>query len=349
MVSNHGKKQRAKNRSRRTGAAYASAAARTTHVHEPLPDMSVLEQIPYLAERDLDLDLAARLVAACRTGCQPCQKTLADKVRREHRSTLAALAAAAFHTLPAGPLASPTTRSWAQLARAAKSSMPAALEALAAADTMDDAEASDLLEDTLDHWAAGAATSGEITNILNSLGTEPPTREQPASPMDALREAGIKVMTLDDMDLHDLDLYHLQENYGVAIGQTTTPDGHPLPMLALYPETEGAGIRDLEQRTGWERWAMYGLPTIDPRWRVRARISDRSLRGLVLIGPDGEDADELWRAAEPVTMPAEWWDLLDRAQHVLVVGPVKDQSPEALNAAARAHELLAVVARVSFA
>lgn len=52
--------------------------------------------------------------------------------------------------------------------------------------------------------------------------------------------------------------------------------------------------------------------------------------------------------AEAVSLPAEWWALLDRAQHILLPGPVKDDEPGMLNTAGEAGELLAVVARVSF-
>ncbi|MGS2592037.1 hypothetical protein ACU6P3_32310, partial (plasmid) [Streptomyces hebeiensis] len=169
-----------------------------------------------------------------------------------------------------------------------------------------------------------------------------------ADPMDAFREAGMKVFTLDDLDLGDVDTYHLAPNYGVTLMKTTTPDDQPMPMLVLYPETENAGIEDLEARTDWEHWGLHGMPDMDPHWRVRARIADRSLQGLVHVGPDGEDDIELWRAAETVSLPEHWWDLLDRAQHVLVAGPVKETDHQALQAAGDAGELLAVIARVSF-
>ncbi|MFF3617483.1 hypothetical protein [Streptomyces sp. NPDC002580] len=498
MVKGHGKKQRAQNRSRRTGAAHASAAANATHTHTPLPDMAILNGFPFLAGEDVDTDLAARLVAACRIGCQPCQKTMTAKVVKGHRPTLAALAAAVYGVLPLppGPAASPTTRSWEPLAKAAKTDRDAGVEALAAVMRMDDEAAAELLDDALDHWAVGGATPEQIADIVTAVapdgpahfhtrpdtgfmeGTLPyvpgweidhelattvvsavwagcgscrrkltpqvvasratlaglagavfltprgePVRERPAAgpavrawieqahgkfladgaqallqavdelseddaadllrealdawaasegardaaiglgdlmeapprqrpddPMDAFREAGVQVVTLDDLDLpEDVDPYYLAPNYGVVLMRTATPDGRPLPMLVLYPETEDAGIEDLERRTDWEHWGLHGMPEVDPRWRVRARISDRSLQGLVHVGPDGEDDHELWRAAESVSLPTAAWDLLDTAQHMLVAGPVKNaDAPGALQAAGDAGELLAVVARVSF-
>ncbi|MFH8642314.1 hypothetical protein [Streptomyces goshikiensis] len=349
MVKSHGKKQRAKNRSRRTGAAHASAAANTVHRHEPLPDMAILEGLPHHAGRELDTELAARLVAACRVRCLPCQRTLTQKLRTEQRPTLVALAAAIYGTLPtAGSVASPTTQAWAPLARAGKTDPAAAAEALAAVEEMDDASASELLEDTLDHWAMGGAAPDEIADMIKVVHDAPP-RQRPADPLDTFRNAGIKVVTLDDLDLGDVDTYYLAPNYGVTLMKTDTPDGQPMPMLVLYPETEDAGIEDLEARTDWEHWGLHGMPDLDPRWRVRARVADRSLRGLVRTGPDGEDDIELWRAAETVSLPEQWWGLLDRVQHVLVAGPVKTpEDPGALAAAGDAGELLAVIARVKF-
>ncbi|WP_055522927.1 hypothetical protein [Streptomyces graminilatus] len=350
MVKKHGKKQRARQKSRRTGAAHASAAAGTTHTHTPLPDMDVLPLVPHGAGRVLDLDLAARLVAACRAGCGPCQKSLAKRARQD-RPTLAALAGVVFGLVPTvGMFASATTREWAPLARDAKA-RNSGIEALAAVEAMTDEQVSELLEDALDHWAAGGVPEEQIADMVKFVGSpDLPPRQRPADPMDAFRKAGIDVFTLDDLDvdLDGIDTYHLAENYGVFIGQTATPEGRPLPMLTLYPETEGAGIEDLERRTDWEHWGLHGMPDMDPHWRLRANIADRSLEGLVRVGPDGEDDIELWRAAQKVSLPAEWWSLLDQAQHVLVAGPVKEADNRALQAAGDAGELLAVVARVSF-
>ncbi|MEU5978514.1 hypothetical protein [Streptomyces sp. NPDC047315] len=349
MVKKHGKKSRAKRKAQRAGASHASAAAGTLHTHEPLPDMTGLGELPYAAGKELDTDLAARLVAACRTACKPCQTSLAQKLRTEHRPTLAALAGAVYGELAGirpGAFASSTSRSWAPLARAANAGEGDRGAALAAVEAMDDEAASDLLEDALDHWAMGTPLPADL---VDKLATAPP-RQRPADPMDTFRAAGIKVVTLDDLDLgDDVDTYYLAPNYGVLLMKTDAPDGQPMPMLVLYPETDDAGIEDLEARTDWEHWGLHGMPDMDPRWRVRARISDRSLQGLVHIGPDGNDDIELWRAAETVTLPQHWWDLLDRVQHVLVAGPVKEpEAPGALAAAGDAGELLAVVARVSF-
>lgn len=349
MVKSHGRKQRAKNRSRRTGAAYVSAAAGTLHHHTPLPDMSALDTVPGLPGLFVDKDLAARLVAACRAGCRPCQSSLTPKVV-EDRATLLALAGAIYTTLPTtGSLAAATTQAWAPLARAAYDDLGAAPDMLEAFDAMSAAQRSELLEDALDHWAVGGASAEELAGKVKVVHDAPP-RQRPADPLDAFRKAGVTVFTLDDLDLgDDVDTYYLAPNYGVTLMKTTTPGDQPMPMLVLYPETGDAGIEDLERRTDWEHWGLHGMPDTDPGWQVRARIADRSLQGLVHVGPDGKADHELWRAAETVSLPEQWWGLLDRARHVLVAGPVKTpEDPRALQTTGDAGELLAVVARVAF-
>ncbi|MET8696906.1 hypothetical protein ABZV65_30700 [Streptomyces bauhiniae] len=350
MVKKHGKKQRAKNRSRRTGAAHASAAANTLHDH-PQPDTDLLAgMMPYVPGWEADDELATRLIAACWAACMPCQKTIGKKVVA-HRATLAGLAGTVFLTpanaaRPQVLMASPLTRTWIDQAHG-KAFTDDAQAVLRAVEALEESAATDLLDVTLDFWAMSGARDAALG--LGDRHTQAPPRQRPADPMDAFREAGINVVTLDDLDLGDIDAYHLAPNYGVTLMKTDTPDGQAMPMLVLYPETEDAGIEDLEARTDWEHWGLHGMPDMDPHWRLRARIADRSLRGLVHLGPEGEDDIELWRAAETVSLPAQWWDLLDRVQHVLVAGPVTDpETSGALEAAGNAGKLLAVVARVSF-
>ncbi|MFC7872044.1 hypothetical protein ACFUS2_12960 [[Kitasatospora] papulosa] len=345
MVSSHGKKQRARQKAQRTGASHASAAAGTAHIH-PAPDTGLMEgTLPYDAGWQIDHELAARLVGACWAGCRPCQESLSARAV-DHRATLAGLAGAVYLT-PLGaaaqhsPVISSATRSWAVLAQD-KARSGQGEHALRAVADMSEDDAHQLLDDTLDHWAALDMANVGLLKAIREM----PSRQKPVDPMDQFRAAGINVVTLDDLDLDDP--YYVAPNYGVFIGQTTTPTGTPMPMLTLYPETEGAGLEDLEARTDWEHWGMRGLPDLNPAWRLRARIADRSLQSIARIGPDGEEDVELWRASEVVTLPAEWWDLLDRAQHIIVLGPVRDPEPATLNAAGRAGELMAVVARVEF-
>jgi len=245
------------------------------------------------------------------------------------------------------PTAGPAVRAWIKRAYG-KLFSDDAQTILRDVDELSEADAEGLLRVTLDAWAVSEGTRKAAIGLGGLMDAS--RRQQPVDPTAALREAGIQVVTLDDLDLpDDVDPDCLAPNYGVVLMKTALPDGRPLPTLVLYPETKDAGIEDLERRTDWQRWGLHGMPQTDPRWRVRARISDRSLQGLVYIGPDGEDDHELWRAAESVSLPTAPWDLLDTAQHMLIAGPVKNASvPGALQAAADTGELLAVVARVSF-
>lgn len=348
MVKGHGKKQRAKKRAQRTGAAYASAAAGTTH-HHPTPDTDFFEaMLPSVDGREVDYDLATRLVSACWAGCGPCQASLSARVLAE-RATLAALAGACYLN-PLGAavrysaVVSPVTRAWAE--RAHGTGLSADAEgALRAVVEMSESDAKELLEDTLDHWAGSGADLPAIG--LSDLLTAPLPRPS-GDPMDRFREAGITVVTLDDLGLPaDVDGV---PRYSVLLAQTELPDGRPLPMLSLECETAGAGIEDLRRRTDWQSWDGRELPALDVNWRVRADIATRSLRCLVQVDAEGWDIEpHLWDAGETVPLPEHWWDLLDRAGHVLVAGPLKDARDEsALTRAADAGELLAVVARVSF-
>lgn len=313
MVSGHGKKTRAKQRARRTGTGHASAVTNSGHEHTPLPDLRMLPLLPHGGTRLLDLDLAARLVDAARAGCQPCQRSMTPLLA-QNRPTLAVLAGAVYSTFPAGPIASAATRAWAPLARAAKDS-DRGMAALDAVKAMTGEQAGDLLEDALDLWAAGA--------------------EGP-----------------DVFDIIDLDLPQDPDGearYAVLLGRTELGDGRPFPMLSLEGETAGAGIEDLRRRTDWPAWNGRGMPELDTSWCVRADIATRSLRCLVRVDAEGWDMEpHLWDASESVTLPKHWWDLLDRAQHVLVAGPLTDATDDWATRAADAGELLAVVARVSF-
>ncbi|WP_084718855.1 hypothetical protein [Streptacidiphilus carbonis] len=314
MVSGHGKKQRAKQRARRTGTGHAAAVTRTAHEHTPLPDMSHLSLLPHGGGQPLDLDLAARLVAAARSGCQPCQKSMTP-VLRQHRPTLAALAGAIYGTLPAGWIASAATRDWAPLARAEKDS-GGSRAALAAVEAMTEEQAADLLEDALDHWAAGEAGPDLFQVIDLAL---------PKDPDGVAR-------------------------YAVLLGRTVLPDGRAFPMLSLECETAGAGFEDLRRRTDWQDWNGRQMPKLDTTWCVRTDIATRSLQCLVQVDAEGWDVEpHLWDASETIALPEHWWDLLDRSQHILVAGPLKDAADEsALSWASDSGELLAVVARVSF-
>jgi hypothetical protein len=311
VPKNHARKNASRRAQQRTGASYASAAAGTTHQH-PAPDLSALAGLPYGGGRRVDVDLAARLVGACRAGCRPCQDSLIPKALGD-RALVAVLAGAVYGMLPTGgAFASAATRAWMPAARAARASGDGTA-ALAALEAMEAGDVAELLEDALDHWAAGGA-GPDLFQVVDldppgsaTRGTDSRTEPFPAVP-----------------------------SYAVLPGTVTMSDGRPLPSLTLEPETPGAGYDDLRQRTGWRPWDMRELPELDTSWRLRVDIATRSLQQLVHVDDEGFDDVTLWEAARTVTLPEQWWDLLDRAQHVLVSGP------------AGGEQLLAVVARCAF-
>ncbi|WP_228984236.1 hypothetical protein [Streptomyces sp. DH12] len=348
VVKKHGKKQRAKKRAARTGAGHASAAAGTTHEHTPLPDMAILKELPHRAGRELDLDLAARLVAACRTACKPCQKTLARKLRTEQRPTLTVLAAAVYGLLPtAGAFASPTTRSWAPLARAGKSDPAAAAEALAAVEAMNDASACDLLEDALDHWAAGGASPEQLADMFkiitsDDLGMSP---EDVAAAVDPQTQVSLYA---DRAAGAEGSGGLVGSAYRLHLGYIEMADGRPLPLIAFEPRGEQAGLEHLRTECRWQAWDGRGsaFPELDFNWRIRTRIASQALEEIAHTDREGFDDIRLWRGE--AKLPDDWWDLLDVASHALLCGPVSSPDPDALLAAAARGELVAVVARARF-
>ncbi|MFD9453481.1 hypothetical protein ACFWBC_10370 [Streptomyces sp. NPDC059985] len=354
MVKKHGKKQRTRAKARRTGAGHASAAAGTAHEHLPLPDMDVLTSVPHGAGRPLDLGLAARLVAACRTACRPCQTSLARQMRLpENRATLAALAGSPFGILPTvGAFASETTRAWALLARAATAERQGDV-ALAAVVAMTESQASELLEDALDHWAVGGAGPEEVADMRpekiadmlrvlglrpEDLGMEPPEGSEEADPY-----ADIMMFK----EFSDSKGW-VGGDYTLHPGFVELPDGRPLPLIAFEPGADRAGLEDLRARCGWLPWngRADDFPELDVNWRVRARIGAQALEEVAHTDAEGWDDIRLWRGEAKA--PHDWWDLLDRAEHVLLCGPVTSPDPHAIRTTAQAGQLTAVVARARF-
>ncbi|MFF3660290.1 hypothetical protein [Streptomyces olivochromogenes] len=93
-----------------------------------------------------------------------------------HRPTLAALAGAVYGELAGGTPAastSPTTRSWAPLVRAANTRQGDGGAALAAVEAMDDAAASDLLNDALDYWTMGTPLPADLVDNLHTAVPRP--------------------------------------------------------------------------------------------------------------------------------------------------------------------------------
>jgi hypothetical protein len=223
----------------------------SSHSH-PKPDTGLMEgMLRYVPGWEADHELATGVISAVWAGCTACQSRLAPGVVTD-RATLAGLAGSVYLTPSHTPLhdsaaAGPAAQAWIEQAHG-KAHTSGAEAALRAVTELSEDDAADLLASALDVWAtSGAALAG--VGLLGSL-TDAPPRQRPADPMDALREAGGSVVTLDDLDLgDDIDPYYPAPNYGVTLMHTDTPDGRPMPMLVLYPETEGAGIEDLETRS----------------------------------------------------------------------------------------------------
>jgi hypothetical protein len=301
-----------------TGEPYAVAARHIDAHRHPRPDLAGLGGLPYAAGRAADMDLAAAMVGACRAGCRPCQEELVSRLLAADCATIAVLAGAVYGTLPAGAgvLASPATHAWQPLAHHANASGDGA-GALAALEAMTSHDREALLQDALDHWAAGGL------------------------PADALH---LLHLDLDEVD--DPGPETTGPIYALSPGTVETPGG-PLPMVVLVPETPAAGLDDIHRRCGWPAWDMTILPEADPSWRMRMEIATRSIAEIVHVDGEGWDDVLLWQAPEPVSLPQQWWDLVDRVQQVLLCGPAADPSHGALQAAA-AGELPAVIARVRF-
>ncbi|MFI6883953.1 hypothetical protein [Streptosporangium canum] len=326
MPEHHARKNRARRRQQSaSGAAYVSANAGTAHQH-PAPDLAVLGDLPYAAGRPVDLPLAVAAVAACRAGCRPCQASVIPLLLAD-RATIAVLAGAVYGLLPvAGSFASPATRTWQPLARQANGSGDGAA-ALVALERMPAEEVADLLDDALDHWAAGGA---DLTPILLDLGAADEAEPEPGA--DAVGGA---------------------PSYALFPGVVNTSHGGPLPIVILEPQTPGAGAEDLRSRCGWPEWDLTAVPEPDPAWRLRMSIATQSMETIAHVDHEGWDDVVLWEAPEATQLPDEWWHLVDRTEHVLLCGPAAAVSThatpaDALTAAAGAGPLMAVLARVRF-
>ncbi|HEX4815829.1 MAG TPA: hypothetical protein VFV66_24045 [Nonomuraea sp.] len=290
----------------------ANGHGEAAHRH-PRPALGFLADLPYSAGRDVDNELAASVVAACRAGCRPCQDALIPRLLPQ-RPTVAVLACAVFGWLPGAGLASATTRTWQPLAQQASRDGDGTAAFAAVAD-MTPEQVSELLEDALDLWAAGAAD--------------------------------VHLVHLDDDpggDGGDLDSTPI---YALCPMITQTGNG-PLPGLVLVAETSAAGPADLRTRCAWPGWDLTVLPDVDTRWRVRLEIGSRSIAAIAHIDAEGCDDILLWEAPKAVSLPEDWFDVVDRAGHMLLVGPAADPSDAALQVAADAGELSAVIGRVSF-
>ncbi|MGI5292932.1 hypothetical protein ACQEVF_57810 [Nonomuraea polychroma] len=334
MTRDHARKNAARRQQRNRGGRHTAAnAAAAAHDH-PRPDADVLRSLPYSGDRSADLRLAAKVIAACRAGCAPCQTTHIPRLLTGDRATVAVIAGAVFGVTPAGFIfAPPAVQRWAPLAQAAHAAhrsgdaTAAAHAALDELDHMTSDDVADVLDYALNMWAAGAAN---ITFVTLADDADSP----------------------DDADTTNSDDTMAEPRYALAPTVVSTEHGS-LPCLILIPETATAGLGHLRSTTGWPTCDIDALPPMDPNWRVRVGITTRALEEIVHVDHYGDDDITLWHAAEAVPLPDTWFDLIDRTQHVLLCGPVDDVSPDTdvwqtLQQAAAAGTLHGIVARARF-
>jgi hypothetical protein len=99
MTKSHGRKSRARSRSRRQGAAYTAANAGTLHVHASGPshtDLQPADPGRWGVETVPDLRTAAALIGASIERCAPCRQSLTAKLLEEDPIVLAVTAGAAY-------------------------------------------------------------------------------------------------------------------------------------------------------------------------------------------------------------------------------------------------------------
>ncbi|MFG1858935.1 hypothetical protein ACGFJT_44370 [Actinomadura geliboluensis] len=326
MTKNRNRKDTIRQLAADLGISHQQATRLYDEHRHPAPDLTTLRDLPYgTDDRPVNLELAARTIAARRAGCASCQDLLIDRLMDGDRVTIATIAGAVYGLLPwPGSVASSATRRWHPYAQHAHRTGTAGF-ALTELEAMSATDVRLLLDDALDHWAVGGLTPDQI-HIVN----------------------------LTD-DATDDDANGDLVSYALFPGHLSGSDGRTVPMLTLQPDTSAAEREDLADRTGWPAWAMDGYPPLRTDWRLRVDIASRSLRQIVHVDAAGDDDQLLWEAPEPTTLPQDWWDLLDRAQHVVLCGPASvvlagpsSTEPAALHAIASAGPLYAVVARVSF-
>ncbi|MFE4758675.1 hypothetical protein ACFRIB_52530 [Streptomyces mirabilis] len=168
MTKSHGRKSRARNRSRRSGAAYAAANAGTLHVHASGPSATDLQPDPgrWGVETVPDLRTAAALIGASIERCAPCRQSLTAKLLEEDPIVLAVTAGAAYRLHAAarvpeeeGPVAGPA-QAFSFLVEHDRAHGGDARPLLAAVERMPAADRAALLGDALDLFRAPAPAYG---------------------------------------------------------------------------------------------------------------------------------------------------------------------------------------------
>ncbi|MFE4698687.1 hypothetical protein ACFRIC_16635 [Streptomyces sp. NPDC056738] len=100
MTKSHGRKSRARNKSRARGAAFASANAGTLHQHDSGPsgkNLQPADPTRWGVASAPDMRTAAALIGACIERCTPCRESLIAKLLDEDPVVLAMTAAAIYN------------------------------------------------------------------------------------------------------------------------------------------------------------------------------------------------------------------------------------------------------------
>ncbi|MEU0822793.1 hypothetical protein [Streptomyces mirabilis] len=164
MTKSHGRKSRARNRSRRSDVAYAAANAGTLHVHASGLSATDLQPDPgrWGVETVRDLRTAAALIGASIERCAPCRQSLTAKLLEEDPIVLAVAAGAAYRLHSAarvpegeGPVAGPA-QAFSFLVEHAGAHGGDARLLLAVVERMPAADRAALLGDALDLFRAPA-------------------------------------------------------------------------------------------------------------------------------------------------------------------------------------------------
>ncbi|MFF4699995.1 hypothetical protein [Streptomyces chattanoogensis] len=331
MTKSHGRKSRAKNKSRRQGAAYASTNAGTLHRHDSGPsnkDLQPTDPSRWGVEKTPDMRTASALIGACLERCAPCQRSLAAKLLEEDPVVLAVTAGSIYslhaQDPDAGGLAAKPTQGFFLLVQQTRDLGGDARMLLAGVDRMPPADRAVLLEDALDLWTY---YGHKHPSLLRGQDTSP---------------ADLSDLTVSDLEaavrgmVVDLSRLDHPATYGVRADMTLTGSGR-VASVALFPhpETPEAGYDDLHERCAWEPLIPHRLPAEDPAWVLKVDKASGALLGIVrlldaTLLPDQphwewrQDVYDviLWRAPVLKPVSAEWLEAARRRGSALLHGPL---------------------------
>ncbi|MFD9655761.1 hypothetical protein [Streptomyces mirabilis] len=159
MTKSHGRKSRARSRSRRQGAAYTAANAGTLHAHASGPSTTDLQADPgqWGVKAAPNLRTAAALISASIERCTPCRQSLTAKLLEEDPIVLAVTAGAVYrlhaaHEPDAGGLTAGPAQVFFFLVQHARAHGGDARMLRAGVERMPVADRAVLLDDALNLW-----------------------------------------------------------------------------------------------------------------------------------------------------------------------------------------------------